>query len=223
MAIFTVTGRADTYAEAERGTVHVSIGVSSLVKQDAYNKAVELHNRIVTAADAFKTSGSATWYTASAPRTHAYQEAWKTDGEDADVKHRTRYSTASTVKVKFRDFSKLGEWLAELAEDENSFISYSVNWDITEETRLKLQREVRVRAVRIARELANDYARGAELAIDDYPLQLQSITDEDSRGVGVAPAMRGAASGRREVATIAPEEIRVSAGVTAVFEYVHSQ
>ena len=114
----------------------------------------------------------------------------------------------------------MGEWLAELSEQE--LISVSVEWKLTDETRKRLQKEIRGEAVANARELAEDYARGDGVVIDAaHRMALLSVSDNDSHYGGPSP-LRGAsamkAGSAAPVAAMSPEEIRVSANITALFD-----
>lgn len=220
MTTFNVSGTAERYAAPERAIVHIRVGATSLEKGEAYRGVVNIHNGLVALADDFKSTAAATWFDASAPSTYSYQEHWVPDGEDAEPQTRMRYAASSRVSVKFQDFEKMGEWLAELSEQE--LISVSVEWKLTDETRKQLQKEIRGEAVANARELAEDYARGDGVVIDAaHRMALLSVSDNDSHYGGPSP-LRGASAMKvgsaAPVAAMSPEEIRVSANITAVFE-----
>lgn len=219
MTTFNVSGTAERYSAPERAIVHVRVNATSLVRGDAYRGVVAIHNELVAEAADFKSTDVATWFDASAPSTYSYQESWVPDGEDAEPQTRMRYAASSRISVKFKDFEKMGEWLAELSEQE--LISVSVEWKLTDETRKRLQKEIRGEAVANARELAEDYARGDGIDPSATRLELKSVSDNSYQHTdSYASPLRGASAmkvGSAPVATVSPEDIQLSANITALF------
>ncbi len=219
MTKFNVSGTAERYSAPERAIVHVQVSATSLQRGAAYKGVVEIHNGLVDAADSFKNSGAATWFDASAPSTYSYQERWVPDGKDAEPQTRMRYAASSRVSVKFRDFEQLGEWLASLADQD--FVSTSVEWKLTDETEKRIQKAIRSEAVANARELAEDYARGDGIDPAVSRLRLVSVSDNANHYGGPSPLRSASAmkvGSSAPVASISPEEIRLSADITAIFK-----
>lgn len=220
MTTFNVSGTAERYSAPERAIVHIRVNATSLAKGEAYRGVVEIHNELVKQAAAFKNADAATWFDASAPSTYSYQERWVPDGEDAEPQTRMRYAAASKVSVKFQDFEKMGEWLAELADLE--LVSTSVEWKLTDETKKRILKEIRSEAVANARELAEDYARGDGIDPSVTKLELKGVSDNSSVHIeSFGSPLRGASAmkvGSAPVAAVSPEDIQLSANITAFFE-----
>lgn len=220
MTTFNVSGTAERYSAPERAIVHVRVSATSLIKGEAYRGVVAIHNWLAEQATEFRTADAATWFDTSAPSTYSYQERWVPDGEDAEPQSRMRYSSSSRVSVKFKDFEKMGEWLAELADQD--FVSTSVEWKLTDETQKRIQKEIRSEAVANARELAEDYARGDGIDPAVSRLSLVSVSDNSTHTFeSYRSPLRGASAmraGSAPVAAVSPEDIQLSANITALFE-----
>ena len=220
MTKLNVSGTADRFIAPERAVAHIRLAQSSLTRGEAYRELVAIHNALVERAGRFKKDGTATWFDASAPSTYSHQEYYRPT-KNADQKTRMRYAASSRVSVKFQDFEKLGEWLAELADVEMA--STSVEWKLTDATRKTVQKEIRGEAVRNARELAEDYAQGDPAlasAVDN--LKIKTISDSSAvpepfypSPLRSAVAMAGSAA---PAAEMSPEDIRLSASISVVFE-----
>lgn len=220
MTTFNVSGTAERYSAPERAIVHVRVSATSLNKGDAYRGVVAIHNELVAEASDFRTADVSTWFDASAPSTYSYQERWVPDGEDAEPQTRMRYAASSRVSVKFQNFEKMGEWLAELAD--RDFIATSVEWKLTDATQKSILKEIRSEAVANARELAEDYARGDGIDPSATRLELKSVSDNSYQHTeSYASPLRGASAmkvGSAPVAAVSPEDIQLSANITALFE-----
>lgn len=220
MTTFNVSGTAERYVAPERAVVHIRISATSLSKGEAYRAVVAIHNWLADHAIDFNSTDAATWFDTSAPSTYSYQERWTPDGEDAEPQSRMRYTASSRVSVKFKDFEKMGEWLAELADQE--FVSTSVEWKLTDATKKRIQKEIRSEAVANARELAEDYARGDGIDPSVSRLSLVSVSDNSTHAFeSYGSPLRGASAmkvGSAPVAAMSPEDIQLSANITALFE-----
>lgn len=219
MTTFNVSGTAERYSAPERAVVHIRISATSPTRGEAYRGVVEIHNVFVDQAAAFRDSDAATWFDASAPSTYSYQESYRPT-KNAELKVRMRYSASSRISVKFKDFEKMGEWLAELADLE--LVSTSVEWKLTDETKKRILKEIRSEAVANARELAEDYARGDGIDPSAIRLELKSVSDNSSVHMeSFASPLRGASAmkvGNAPVAAMSPEDIQLTANITALFE-----
>ncbi len=223
MTTLNVSGTAERFIAPERGVAYIRLAQSSLTRGEAYRELVAVHNELVRRAGSFKQDGAATWFEASAPSTYSHQEYYeKANGRKGDRGLRMRYAASSRVSVKFQDFEKLGEWLAELADVEMA--ATSVEWKLTDATRKAVQKQIRGEAVRNARELAEDYAQGdPALAAAVDSLKIVSISDSSASPEGFYPSpLRSAvamkAGGAAPAAEMSPEDIRLSASISVVFE-----
>lgn len=213
---FTVTADAERHIRAERATVIAHISSRSLTsKSEAHNAVAEVHNRMAAQARAFRSSGAATWHHATAPSSYSIKESWKPD-KDSEPRDRTVFVTASKVEVKFQNFEAMSDWLAELADEPLVQTSQPL-WALTEQTQKETESKVRTLAVRNARQYANDYAAGED--IEPSALRLSKVDASVSArgGYPMAGATRGSAGSSNTAFAVTPNEVTVSASVTATF------
>jgi len=207
---FTVTGRAERALPPERSIVIVSIAIDGVDRTLVSRLAADIHNRLVSAATAYRRTNAATWHAASAPSTHTYLKHFY--GDEAGREPEQRFSAWSTITVKFQDFEVMADWLADLGAEES--VNVHVSWALTVATRHAIEAEIRGKAVANARVLAEQYAAGDGLS----GLQLVSVdATGGSRSFDGAIATRAAGSAQ-PVSVIIPNDITVSANVTAVFK-----
>lgn len=212
---FIVTASAEKHLRAERATIRLRISArSENSKADAYDAVSAVHNRLEREAREFRRGDDApaTWHHASAPTSAVYKEV---DPKN-DKRRVTVFTASSSIAVKFRDFEKLADWLAALA-DEQLVTSGAPEWTLTERTRKDNESAVRTQAVRNARQLATDYAAGDDI---DGGLRLVTVDARVAAGQGyyaAAAAPRGAASGGHAVVAITPNEVTLRAEVTATY------
>jgi uncharacterized protein YggE len=215
---FTVTADAERHIRAERATIRARISArSEHSKDEAYNAVQAVHSRLEAQARAFRQGGHAapaTWHHASAPSSYSIREEFK--GDDKEIQSRTVFITASVVTVKFQNFETMSDWLAELA-GETLVASLTPEWTLTEKTRKDAESGVRTQAVKNARAYAADFAAGDD--IDASALRLVSVDASVKTGYpyAAAGATRGSAGGSAAFA-VTPNEVTVSASVTATFE-----
>jgi uncharacterized protein len=147
------------------------------------------------------------------------ERPWHRDGKRLPLVHRASVGLA----VEFIDFTALATWVGRTAGDEGLRVHH-VSWQLTKDSRLKVERDVRQEAVRQAKVRAQDYAD----ALDLGPVAVRSIND-----VGVSreetyalAAMARQAVPEAEFADAAaaapdlafdPEDISVFAEVEAAF------
>ena len=216
---FIVTADAERHIRAERAIVHVNISArSENGKADAYNAVAAVHSRLEAQARGFcdSSSGAATWYHATAPASYSFKEAWKNEGE-TEPRHRTVFVTSSSIEVKFQDFETMSDWLAALA-DEPLVSSGSPTWTLTERTRKEAESKVRTQAVKNARQYAADFAAGDD--IDPSSLRLAKVdASVSAAAIFAAPraAKMAAGGGGNASVAVTPQEVTVSASVTATF------
>lgn len=213
MVTITVAGIAQHFHPAERGTVRLEIRRESRSRSQALAEVTALHARVREEARAEQASGAATWWSAdqvSVSTVHRYLK-------DSDVSEPFHVAAAS-VRVKYRDFDALGRWVASVSEVPGIVVA-GVDWDVTAARRASAEREVRVAAVRDARERAAAYA--SALGLDEprvltlFEPGLRPHTRIEGGSAVMSRAM--AFKGQEELA-LKPEDIEVSASVSADFE-----
>jgi len=213
--LFHVAGNAHVSHAPERATVTVQIAVTDTESGAAYESAVAYHNEVVAVAKERESSGAVVSWEAEAPTSYSYRDHFSSpDGESSA---RTVYATRTVIRIVFQDFSAMGRLLADFSD--NEFTAITVSWDLTEETRMELERSVRIQAVQNARRLAEDYAEGDGISATKENLLLESISDhrDSSNFGGATPRVAAATRSLAPVAEFSPREITVSASVSAVY------
>lgn len=215
MVTITVAGSAEHFLPAERGTVRLEIRRESRSRTQALSEVTSLHSRIREEARAEQDSGAATWWSADQVFVSTVRRYLK----DSDVTELLHVAAAS-VRVKYRDFDALGRWVGSISETPGIVVS-GVDWDVTAARRASAEKEVRVAAVRDARERAAAYASALGLGeVRVLTLFEPGLRPHASIEGGVALMSRAAAFGGAEELALKPEDIRVSASVSADFEAV---
>lgn len=144
------------------------------------------------------------------------ERPWHKDGKQLPLVHRATVG----LWAEFVDFKALATWVGRTAGDEGLRVDH-VSWQLTKESRLKVERDVRQEAVRQAKVRAQDYAD----ALDLGPVAVRSINDVGvSHQVAYASAamdMEMATAGARKSAApdlaFDPDDISVYAEVEAAF------
>lgn len=215
MVTITVAGTAQHFHPAERGTVRLELRRESRSRTQALSEVTSLHTRVREEARAEQASGAATWWSAdqvSVSTVHRYLK----DSDVAELLH----VAAAAVRVKYQDFAALGRWVGSISELSGVVVS-GVDWDVTASRRASIEREVRIAAVRDARERAVAYASALGLSevrvLTLFEPGLRPHTRIES---GSALMSRAAKFGGQEELALKPEDIEVSAAVSADFEAV---
>ncbi|MFE7225829.1 SIMPL domain-containing protein [Nocardioides sp. NPDC057577] len=146
------------------------------------------------------------------------ERPWHKDGKQLPLVHRATVG----LWAEFVDFEALATWVGRTAGNEGLRVDH-VSWQLTKESRLKVERDVRQEAVRQAKVRAQDYAD----ALDLGPVVVRSINDVGvSHEVAYASApmamseQAGKAWGADQAApdlAFDPDDITVYAEVEAAF------
>lgn len=206
----TVNGEASTQHAAERGTVTLNLTSASPDREAVSSKVFETYNRLAKKAEAFTESGAATWHRATVPTISSSKQQWQ--GEfDEEPQERVIHHVSASILVKFSDFSALGEWLGELAEEEIVFVR-PTEWSLTGTTRKAKEAEVRKLALTNARKRACEFMEAEGIVPES--LRLVEATEEAATPKTFAGAMRGSAPVPEGYT---PDEISLRASVKATF------
>lgn len=214
MTLLAVHGSASRFLPAERGTVRLSLGLEHDDRAVALRAVTALHERYVADAKSFVHGGGATWWGSDQVRVRAERRYLK----DSQV-HRTVQVAAAEVRVKFRDFGALSDWIDRAGSVEGVTIA-GIEWTVTERLRTTVEREVRIEAVQDARRRAEAYAS----AIGGGGVVLQTLWEpglrpnasgaDDGGGFAVRAL---ASSGSFASIELRPDDIEIAAAVTADF------
>ena len=215
----TITVRETTeHRQApECGTARLSI------ESHGHSKA-HVHDWVQATLDILRTqietmrddhNGPVTWHSVSNVRT------WSWKNKDGQV----LFEESVDVRVKFKDFAVLGKWLGDVLRRDGVRLRH-IDWTITQSHKDRLLIDLRQRAVRMAREKANQYASAIGLhvvaveAIADVGL-LKPLAPTGLPGDAIA-ASRASMSADLGPASsdsyrLSPEDVLLTAAVDAQF------
>ncbi|MDQ1130280.1 SIMPL domain-containing protein [Microbacterium sp. SORGH_AS_0888] len=207
MTVVVTEGTAERHLVSERCTLTIRVSreapTSEVATAGASQRVVVLAER----ATRLRESGQATWHQVT-PVT-----SWLRKWRDDQGNQHSAWVAAAEVRVKLCELSLVGRLSNEMAAE-----GYTVttSWALTEATRKSVQREVRIEAVRAARERAEDYAA----ALGGHLVDTLELSDAGEAlsfgGMPRAAAAAGAGAAAAEQVTI-PEQT-VSARITARFD-----
>lgn len=218
--VITVQGHFTAYYPAERATVRLAVTFDGAKRETVLASATAAVQTVTESVKRLHDpdAGPVTWWSSDRVRVWA-ERPWNSEGKQlAPVHH-----AAIALKVKFKDFDALADWLAEAATVPGVQVS-GIDWTLTEAKRTSVTTEVRSRAVKDAADKARVFAQAIGLG----QVTATAIADPGMLGVsgdGAAPApsmMRAAAfaappSGGASF-DFTPEDIEVTASVDARFE-----
>jgi uncharacterized protein YggE len=151
--------------------------------------------------------GTVMRYAVEQIRTGAHRP-YNQDGRQLPLVH----TASATVTATFTDFDDLAAWIEHTAGLDGVGVNH-IEWALTDDRRIAVERETRRQAVWDARQRAQDFAD----ALDLDPVLVRSISDP---GVGGPPQpkvmMARAMAGEPEIA-LRPEDVEVTAQVEATF------
>jgi uncharacterized protein YggE len=154
-----------------------------------------------------RADGTVTGYSVEQIRTGAHRP-YNQDGRQLPLVH----TASATVTATFTDFDDLANWIENIAVLDGAAVNH-IEWALTDDRRIAVERETRQQAVRDARQRAQDYAD----ALDLGPVMVRSINDPGVSGPPQPKVMMArAVAGEPEIA-LRPEDVEISAQVEATF------
>ena len=213
MVTITVAGTAHRFVPAERGTVHLRATAEARRSADVVPVVADLHARLSAEAERHVSAGAATRWSADQLYVSTVQRYLR----DSDVSE-TFQVAAAGVAVRFSDFSALSTWVTEVGTVDGVVVD-GVEWELTEDSRREVEREVRAEAVRDAQERADAYADelgyATATATALFEPGLRPHTQPGFDGGGPRYARLAAAdAGGGAVVSMRPEQIEITATVT---------
>ena len=213
-----VSAEAEHQEAPERATVHLRIGMTGHDRDFVHNQTQSTLQDVKADIEQLRggETPAATWHSISGVSTWSYNS-------DQGMK----WTEQVNVNVKFQDFTALGDWLNGVLVREAVTLDY-IEWTLTDERKKALNKELRQKAVRLAKEKAEQYAEAAGLRISSVKIVADTGFIANSGGRsdyfaasrGGAPmAELGSASniGLGDSYEFAPEDVKLSASVDAEF------
>lgn len=210
----TVRGESHTRVLPERAVAHVTASADGPERAAVVDRIATLTEPLRADLTARASAGTiADW--ASQRMSVWADRPWNNEGAQLALVHHASVEVTAT----FTDPSALSEWVNDIASTDGLQVG-AVDWQLTPETRARVERAVATDAVAIAVERATAYAA----AIGRHEVSPLEIADLGLLGSSAAPApapriMAKAAAFDSAGAAVAfrPDEIVVSAGVEARF------
>jgi len=214
----TVRGAFSVLRPPERATIFFAVSVERPHQQAAYAAAADsasiVSGRLLEQLDPER--GPVTSWSSDQVRTWA-SRPWNNEGTQLPPVHHAQVNFQAT----FSDFGRLSDWVGSTSEVVGLTID-RVEWSLSEANRDTLTREVRVAAVRDARDKAQTYADALSLGV----VRVVAVADQGMLrgGDGVpGPAeplrlARASMSAADPQITFEPQDVAVSAVVDARFE-----
>jgi uncharacterized protein YggE len=215
--LIKVRGSHTVEVPPERGVVSAEIRFDGPAPEPVMEQLRRGLHGVRTELERLEQEGAIKRLVIQRARTSA-ERPWHKDGKQLPLVHRATVG----LWAEFVDFKALATWVGRAAGNEGLRVDH-VSWQLTKETRLKVERDVRQEAVRQAKVRAQDYAD----ALDLGPVAVRSINDvgvsrEVTYAAGalemqMAPAAaRKSDSGAPDLA-FDPDDISVYAEVEAAF------
>jgi len=215
--IITVRGESRSLITPERAIAHVSASADGPERGGVVERIAALAEPVRTDLAARKAAGSIVDW--ASQRVSVWSDRpWNNEGRQLNLVHHASVELTAT----FSDLMALSDWLNQIATTDGLQAS-TVDWELTPETRARVEREVATDAVAVAVERATAYAAaiGRETVT---PLQIADLGLLDSGGRGgAAPRMIKAsmmamdAAGSAPAVDFRPDDIVVTAAVEARF------
>lgn len=214
----TVRGSNQTRIAPERAVAHVTARADGPARGAVVERIAALAAPLRTHLTERKTAGAiAEW---SSQRVSVWSERpWNAEGRQLDLVHHASVEFTAT----FTDFMLLSDWLNDIAEQDGLQVG-DVQWELSPETRARVERDVAAAAVTVAVERATAYAAAIGRATVT-PLEIADLgllTGSGDSGANPQPlrmarvAMAMDAAGAPAV-DFQPDDLVISAAVEARF------
>jgi len=217
MAQITVRGTALRQLPPELGVLHIRIDFGGDYRTAVLEQAVHLQTEILAQVRSLIEAGNAVRVVA--PSIHSWTDTDWSEPESEKGQRVTRYRSGAPIDVWFTDMDVLGAWIASLDSSEGVKIR-GITWDLTEDTRSHLMRQIRMDATQDAITRAGQYATAAGLgdiqlvALWEVGLHHSGTHDIDLVANDVAEDGRPAMT----PIELRPDSVEVRVVVTAEFE-----
>lgn len=215
--IITVRGESEARVAPERAIAHITATADGPERGAVVERIAALAEPVRADLGRRKDAGGvADW---ASKRVSVWADRpWNTEGKQLDLVHHASVELTAT----FTDVLALSDWLNGIAATDGLQVG-SVDWQLTPETRARVEREVATDAVAVAVERATAYA----LAIGRAQVTPVQIADLGLLGDGAQPApaprmfARASAmamdAGAAPAVEFRPDDIVVTAAVEARF------
>lgn len=213
--IITVRGESETLVRPERATAHVTVTADGPERGAVVDRVSAIAQPLRADLDARQVAGAVDDWTSQ--RVAVWSDRpWNSEGRQLDLVHHASVELTAT----FGDVVQLSDWVDSLVTTDGVQVG-GVAWDLSPETRARVEREVATRAVAVAVERATAYAQaiGRE-SVTPVEIADVGLLDDGARPEA-APRMFARAmamdAGAAPAVEFRPDDIRVTAAVEARF------
>lgn len=213
--IITVRGESERRVAPERAVAHVAASVDGPARRDVVDRASALSASVRERLSSLQSSAALVEWSSQQMSVSSHRP-WNNEGVQLDLVHQATVEFTAT----FDDVAKMSDWLNGVAESDGLHVGH-VSWELTPQTRARVERAVAEAAVAVAVDRAAAYASAiglrtvSPLEISDIGLlAVQPPTPESRMFARASMAMdTGGAPG----IDLSPAEIVLTAGVEARF------
>ena len=197
----------------QRAIIYVTVSAQGRSAEPVFEKVATALAEVSTSIDSLHhpKRGPVIKYSIDQVRTGSHRP-WNAEGKQLALVH----TAAVSITAVFTDFGELAAWVAAVAGIDGVGIGH-ISWELTDATRLEVERKTRQKAVRDAKRRAQDYAD----ALDLGTVRVRRISDP---GLGERPMEKvfmarslAAPSDGAPQFELRPEEITIVAEVEATF------
>ena len=215
--VITVRGEHEARIVPERAVVHLSIVTEGPERGAVVERVAALTEPVRDDLISRRDAGAVTEW--SSGRASVWSERpWNPEGRRLAPVHHASVELTAT----FTDFATLSWWAGEVAEREGVQLGW-IDWQLTAETRTRVEREVATEAVQVAVQRATAYAAalglGSVTALEVADAGLLTHDRDPGRPETMTAARAFAADGAGggPALQFQPEEITVASAVEARF------
>lgn len=215
MSEVTITVRGDSHTRVlpERAVAHVTASADGPERAAVVAQVAAATEPVRAQLDELLSAGTISDWSSQRMSVWA-DRPWNSEGRQLDLVHHASVEITAT----FMDPGSLSDWLNDIASVDGLQVS-AVDWQLTPETRARVEREVATDAVAVAVERAGAYAAALGL-LEVSPVEIADLGLLGSATPSQPRMMKAAsfdAGGGASAVAFRPDDIVVSAGVEARF------
>ena len=213
--IITVRGESERRVSPERAVAQVSASIDGPDRRSVVDRVSALSAAVREDLASRRSSGELVEWTSQQMTVFSHRP-WNNEGVQLGLVHQATVEFAAT----FDDAAKLSDWLNAVAESEGLHVG-QVSWELTPQTRARLERTVAESAVAVAVERAAAYASAIGLRtvtpLEIADIGLLAVQPPTAESRMFAKASMAMDAGGAPGIELSPAEIVLTAGVEARF------
>ena len=208
----TVRGSHTERLAPEQATVYAALSVDGPEPQPVFDAVATVLADVTASLESRLNTqrGPVTAFVVEQARRSSHRP-YNSEGRQLPLVH----TAAVSISATFIDFDDLAAWVSWSAGVPGLGVN-GIDWELTDATRLKVQRATRQEAVRDAKQRAQDYADALDLgAVTVRAIGEPGTHEQPMYKVAMARAMSD--SGGPPLISLRPDEVQISDQVRATF------